>query len=248
MQIISRSEAKANGLKFYFTGKPCKHGHISPRYTANQNCRGCKESDQFKQSGAAYRERVKATRSEYNARYYEANKERFAEYSKRWRANNAQSIIDRRKSYREANRDALNQKTREWRDKNPGYAPPGWSEYSEKWYQENKERLSEIRRLHYQSNRGAYRANRLNRIARERSAEGRHTSKDVESLLKAQDHKCANCKACTRRTGYHVDHIQPLSKGGSNWPDNLQILCPTCNLSKSDKDPIEWARKNGRLL
>ena len=29
----TRSEAKATGAKFYFTGEPCKHGHIAPRKT-----------------------------------------------------------------------------------------------------------------------------------------------------------------------------------------------------------------------
>jgi 5-methylcytosine-specific restriction endonuclease McrA len=29
----SRAEAKAKGAKYYFTGEPCKHGHIAPRKT-----------------------------------------------------------------------------------------------------------------------------------------------------------------------------------------------------------------------
>jgi hypothetical protein len=29
----SRAEAKATGAKYYFTGEPCKHGHIAPRKT-----------------------------------------------------------------------------------------------------------------------------------------------------------------------------------------------------------------------
>lgn len=31
-EIISLKEAKALGLKYFFTGKPCRHGHISERY------------------------------------------------------------------------------------------------------------------------------------------------------------------------------------------------------------------------
>jgi hypothetical protein len=33
-EIISRAAAKARGLKFYFTGKPCKHGHVAERRVA----------------------------------------------------------------------------------------------------------------------------------------------------------------------------------------------------------------------
>ena len=29
----TRSEAKAQGAKYYFTGEPCKHGHVAPRKT-----------------------------------------------------------------------------------------------------------------------------------------------------------------------------------------------------------------------
>jgi len=41
MDVISRRDAKAQGLKFYFTGKPCKQGHVAPRYTSGESCTLC---------------------------------------------------------------------------------------------------------------------------------------------------------------------------------------------------------------
>jgi len=41
MQIISRKEAQERGLKRYYTGKPCKHGHISPRAIHGGSCLEC---------------------------------------------------------------------------------------------------------------------------------------------------------------------------------------------------------------
>lgn len=38
---IYRHVAKRRGLKFYCTGKPCKHGHEPLRYTATGNCVAC---------------------------------------------------------------------------------------------------------------------------------------------------------------------------------------------------------------
>ena len=38
----TRSEAKATGAKYYFTGKPCKHGHIAKRETKG-NCTECRK-------------------------------------------------------------------------------------------------------------------------------------------------------------------------------------------------------------
>lgn len=40
-EIISRAEARVIGYKRYFTGKPCKHGHISERYTNSKHCIQC---------------------------------------------------------------------------------------------------------------------------------------------------------------------------------------------------------------
>jgi hypothetical protein len=39
--IVSRSEAEARGLKQYFTGKPCMHGHVVERRCSNGECTVC---------------------------------------------------------------------------------------------------------------------------------------------------------------------------------------------------------------
>lgn len=51
-----------------------------------------------------------------------------------------------------------------------------------------------------------------------------------------------NCKVHDKSTGNwntpnkaHIDHIIPLTEGGNSEPLNLQVLCRTCNLSKSNK-------------
>lgn len=41
MDIISRKEAKLQKLQFYFTGVPCKNGHIDQRRTKNATCNSC---------------------------------------------------------------------------------------------------------------------------------------------------------------------------------------------------------------
>jgi len=41
MKRISPKQAKSQGLARYFTGKPCKNGHIYERYTASRKCRKC---------------------------------------------------------------------------------------------------------------------------------------------------------------------------------------------------------------
>ena len=41
--FVSRSEAKTRGLRHYFNGKRCKHGHVSPRFVSTSACCGCSE-------------------------------------------------------------------------------------------------------------------------------------------------------------------------------------------------------------
>jgi 5-methylcytosine-specific restriction endonuclease McrA len=99
----------------------------------------------------------------------------------------------------------------------------------------------------YEANPEAVRAIRRNRRARERKAEGHHMAKDIARIMEEQRGHCAYCR-CSVRRSYHVDHIVPLSKGGTNWSNNIQLTCDTCNLRKRDTDPVEFARRLGRLL
>lgn len=61
------------------------------------------------------------------------------------------------------------------------------------------------------------------------------TKKSLLNLLYTQDYKCNMCFLDLRIMGKHLDHIMPLSKGGSHALENVQYLCPTCNCSKQDK-------------
>lgn len=63
------------------------------------------------------------------------------------------------------------------------------------------------------------------------------TDKMRYDVLKRDDFKCQKC-GITAKDGakLHVDHIIPVSKGGTTTLSNLQTLCDRCNLGKSDKE------------
>lgn len=45
LQIISRAGAKAQRMKRYFSGTPCRQGHVAERLTANYRCSICMAAD-----------------------------------------------------------------------------------------------------------------------------------------------------------------------------------------------------------
>lgn len=61
MNIITRNEAIKKGLSRYFTGKPCKHGHVAERVTLKSTCLECKKleylthSERYKAANRAWK-------------------------------------------------------------------------------------------------------------------------------------------------------------------------------------------------
>lgn len=87
------------------------------------------------------------------------------------------------------------------------------------------------------------------RIHSQRAA-GSLSRSQIERLIALQKRRCAVCRRLTVKgaKGFHLDHKTPLSRGGTNEFGNLQILCPTCNVRKSAKDPIQFMQELGFLL
>lgn len=93
MDITSRKDAKKQGLKFYFTGKPCKHNHVEKRYTRDGSCFICREQHNKSQVMRAHQRKK-----------YKENIEKEQERSRQYRKNNPKYSI----KYKEKNRDKVN--------------------------------------------------------------------------------------------------------------------------------------------
>lgn len=104
--------------------------------------------------------------------------------------------------------------------------------YSSIWRTENRE----VVRVHNQNYRIKKREN------------GGVLSKELPArLLRLQKGKCACC-AQPLGNNYHLDHIMPLTLGGTNTDDNIQLLRARCNMQKHAKHPIDFMRSRGFLL
>src|SRR6266705_3610496 len=74
---------------------------------------------------------------------------------------------------------------------------------------------------------------------------GIYTKQDVQDKFSRQKGRCYYCQQ--KLTKYHIDHVVPLSRGGSNDQANLVLACPSCNASKKDNLLHEWHRSNKLL-
>lgn len=187
--------------------------------------------------------------------------------------NNAELVRSKQRIYCSLHREEEKIRAKNWAEKNPAKVrvtqkrlrqenPERYNEYCKKYRATEKakqtsaiykaaypkEKRQETSRKYFQSNKEQFKTNVRNRRAKLRAAIGTHTLEDIRNIGELQRWKCAYC-LCAIRKIYHGDHIIPLSKGGGNDKSNIQLLCPTCNLSKNAKMPHEFAQqKFGKLL
>lgn len=94
MEIISAISAFNKGLKRYFTGEPCKFGHIDERMICNSSCVSClkvrRDSSREKNYERAkeWRKNNPERRAAQCKRYQQKNKEKWNIYQKEWKKNN----------------------------------------------------------------------------------------------------------------------------------------------------------------
>lgn len=70
------------------------------------------------------------------------------------------------------------------------------------------------------------------KVVRSESLPTRHIPRDVrQRVWQRYSGQCAECGADDY---LEFDHVIPVSKGGSNSDNNVQLLCRRCNLKKSD--------------
>ncbi len=77
------------------------------------------------------------------------------------------------------------------------------------------------------------------RRGRHLAAAGNFTQMHIEQKALLQDGRCYYCGSLLGENR-HIDHKIPLVRGGTNWPANLCLACPTCNLRKNAKTPQEF--------
>ena len=167
-------------------------------------------------------------------------KEKHAQQTKAWFAAHPHYARDRYRS----NPELYAARMAEWRKKQKRLGRPicaERTEYQRRWREANRARLRKYFADYRNKKRTEVGANSRNYKARKKGAQGKHARADIEIKLIEQSGCCFWCASPMR--DYHVDHVVPLVKGGSNGPDNLVLACATCNISKGDRLPEEWPQR-----
>lgn len=240
--IVTRVEAMRLGLKRYFTGRSCKRGHIAERYVVTRMCLQCSPIFQKKWRSTLSDDRREQQNKDQKRRYG-ASPERYRAYG---RANYEKHKEQRKASvlaYYRLNTEKCQAAAKEWRQKNPDRARA----IARKWAQNNADAMREWREANPAKVKAYAALNKSRRRARIEATPGHFTKSDIDRIRRLQAGKCAYCKA-SLESGYHIDHIVALCRGGTNFPSNLQLCCGPCNVRKSARDPIEFAQSIGYLL
>lgn len=138
------------------------------------------------------------------------------------------------------------------KDGRKSWCKPCSSAYRKKQYQENKEREYELHRIWVEENRErrrlqnvaataawqernkdkvSYHKNNYKHKRREWERSEGFTLEEWSNLVNELGGLCLACGS----DQITVDHVIPLSKGGSHTIDNVQPLCGPCNSRKHTK-------------
>ncbi len=123
--VILRASARDAGLKWYFTGRPCKHGHLDIRQVANGVCRSCAKEigkryhaknpglaskwamaygkahpEWVKEQQRKYYQRHKAKSRALRIKWVLENPEKNRGYKKAWKKRNPESNTDYKRNRR----------------------------------------------------------------------------------------------------------------------------------------------------
>ena len=255
MQIITRPEAKEKGLSHYYTGKPCKHGHVSNRRTDNGDCLVCARErcsaadyknykagwyrDNKQQVMDAWRKRYTKNRSailEKQNAYYQRNKEWILKHQSEYYHRNKDKIREKINfkyaALPQHKRDEIQRKNKEWKANNP----EKYALAKKRWAEKNYERLKATSAAH----------------SRTRQAKKRMACPDWVKMDEIKNIYLVR-QDISDATGveYHVDHYYPLQGKticGLHVPWNLQVIPARENIAKGNKMPEDFYGANHTMI
>ena len=173
-----------------------------------------KNRDKLRAACRRWRKRHPEKQKAATYRWRRKNLAKWNAYQRRWRRRNRQRTNEILRFKRRHKAESHNTKRRLYR-------------------RENLEKLRKRAREYYRKHFARKRAEHRNAIAKRKRAKGRFTAREFLLVLKKHKYRCAYCKRQISRSSATIDHVVPLSRGGTNWITNIIPACLRCNQRKS---------------
>ena len=173
----------------------------------------------------------------------ENNKEKTKQYFIDYSLENKERIKNRTQKWREKNKELLAEKANNLYIKKIDII----KEYNKQYYKKNKNEI--IKKVIQYSKTPIGKAIKKN-ISNNRRLilrNGNIKNNELKNLIENAK-KCYWCGISLKNVKTHIDHYEPLSKGGEHTISNIVVSCAKCNLKKGNKDPLEFAHTMGVLL
>lgn len=241
-KVPEREAAKAANERFYWTGIPCKNGHLDKRYTGSGTCATCSVNNTLKHQAKAPHHPNRIAAREAGLTHYSTGRPCIHGHDKRFVATGhcAPCEVIKAKRWLGARPDYAASAKRRSRATNP--IPH--RKASKKWAKANPTKHADSiirwKKRHPQRAKELAIVRSHRRRTRLRNNGGDFTLDDIVAIRIKQNFACAACGDTERQQ--EIDHIIPVRLGGSSYPSNLQLLCFRCNRSKSGRHPDDWAK------
>jgi len=229
-----------------------------------KTCKKCGEFKEHRAFGLCYNcyskrwsaenpEKIKKIQKKSSRKYYIKHLEKEKARGKKYCAENIEKVKARYKKYRTENPEKVRKASDKWAKEHPEKVkeykkksainfrinhPERVREFNKKWREKYPERVKELDRKKTKK----YRINHPERIREyklKRRVNGTIKSGIIKQIINENilHYGIITCEKCEKEceTHFHVDHIIPVSKGGNNNYNNLQILCAKCNQEKATK-------------
>ena len=175
-------------------------------------------------------------RKEWDREYYLRNRDEILKKARDKDANRTPEQKARdaetKRHYYEKNKKRINENGSKYQKDNPDKS----RESTRKWASANKGKIKKWGEMNRIKTRQYCHARRLKVRGGDLI-----TEEFIERLILEQGNACNACRSSFEDIQMQIDHIIPLSKGGAHSACNIQLLCKSCNCSKSNKMPIDWA-------
>ncbi len=206
--------------------------HNQKKDGLHPSCKQCNNASK-KLKYAANKESILASQKVY----YEANKVKIAARAKVYRAEYADELKVRKAKHYQENREYYLEQGKQYalehKDEKQAYDRQYNYDHREKkaaqgqaWAERNREKSNLMKKNHKDKTRLIKQSSSLTTLA-------------LFDWSNEQPKLCTYCNVDCRGD-YHIDHVEPLAKGGEHELGNMTISCPRCNLSKDDKQLIYW--------